>query len=1067
MTPILTRITALRAAISNPLTAEGTPLRNRVHRPTRAAARWAAALALSLAAGVIAVALSPGAAHAQGSGRITGTVTGEARQPIGDVQVTVPNTRYGAVTNAEGRYTIVGLPPGTYQLRAQRLGYQPVTQTGVTVRADESTTAPFELVAVPTSLAAVVTTGYTTQQRRDVSDAVTSVRSDEIQQQQVATLEEALRGRVPGVQISASGEPGRPAQVIVRGQNFLGNPTPLYVVDGMYLRQNPNLNPDEIESIEVLKDASAAAQYGSQAANGVIVIRTRRGRAGDNNRVELRSYYGTQDVAKRIDMMSAQEWAAVQQQAYLNAGQAVPAGVQAALAGSVTTTDWQDAVFQRGAIQDHNLSVSGGSQTANYLISGGYLDQEGALITTGFRRYSVRVNSEARRGRFTIGENIALSRSRRQGLENAGFPLIDVVRMLPVIPIHDEINESGYGYGSGANPTFGTNPVGLLERQPRTERSNQVIGSAYAEYQFLPFLRYRLNLGLNYENYGRSEFNSIAQIRMGSPNQFATLNEIRNNFTSVLAENLLQYDGNFSADRHRVSAVAGYTEQRDDADDVSAFRRGFSDEALRTLNAGAEANATNTGTTRRTVLQSMLLRANYSLMGRYLLTGSVRRDGSSRFGPNNRWGTFAAVSAGWIVSEEGFFKGTPLIGAANYLKLRASTGTLGNQDIGDYRFTVPLEQNRLGYPYAPAGSVQPGATQLALANPDIRWQENRQTNVGLDLGLMEDRLTLTADYYQSKSTGLLVTAPLPWSVVGWEELPRDAWRLPFVNAGSMRNSGVEVGLTHRYGGRQTGALRLTTTATLTTTKNRVVSLGNGGQPIFDQTGAARTAVGSPIGTFYLVRTAGIFQNAAEVTAHGAQPGAQPGDVRFVDANGDGQINDDDRVEVGNGTPKYSGGLFFDGGYGALDLGLNLRGAGSFKIFNVVRYWTDRMDDPSNYRSGFSPWSPTNPSTTTPRALSTGNANTRFLSDRWLEDGDFLRVQNVIVGYTLPERMATWIRGASSARVYLNAQNVYTFTDYSNWDPETLGFGNPLGRGIDDGRIYPNVRTISVGVDLRM
>jgi TonB-linked SusC/RagA family outer membrane protein len=1038
---------------------------NRVHRPTRGAARRAATLSLIWAAGFAALALMPDALVAQGTGRITGTVTGEARQPLSDVQVSIPNTRLGATTNAEGRFTIVGVPAGTHALRAQRLGYTPAAQS-VTVRPDATATVTFELTAVPTSLQAVVVTGYTTQQRRDVSDAVSSVRAEEIQDQHVATVEEALRGRVPGVHISASGEPGRPAQVIVRGQNFLGNPTPLYVVDGMYLRQNPNLNPDDIESIEVLKDASAAAQYGSQAANGVVVIRTRRGRTSDNNRVDLRSYYGTQDIPKRIDMMDARGWATIQRQAYVNAGQAVPAGVDAAINGSVPTTDWQDAIFQRGAIQDHNLSVSGGSTNANYLITGGYLDQEGAVVTTGFRRYSVRVNSEARRGRFTIGENIALSRSRRQGLVSdllTGYPLIQAVRMLPVIPVRDATNASGYGYGSGGTPTFGSNPVGLLERRPITERSNQVIGTAYGEYQLLPFLRYRLNLGVNYEGYGKSEFQSIAQIRMGSPNQFASLNEIRNNFTSLLAENLLQYDGNFSSDRHRVSAVAGYTEQRDDADDISAYRRGFSDEALRTINAGGEANATNSGTTRRTVLQSMLLRANYTLMGRYLLTGSVRRDGSSRFGPNNRWGTFSAISGGWIVSDEGFFKSTPVLGSANYLKLRASTGTLGNQDIGDYRYTVPLDQNRLGYPFSPNGAIQPGATQLALANPDIRWQENRQTNFGLDLGLMQDRLTLTADVYSSKSTGLLVTAPLPWSLGVGEDLGRN----PVVNAGSMRNSGTEFGLTYRYGGGDPGAFQLTTTATLTTTKNRVLSLGNGGQPLFDETGAARTAVGSPIGTFYVVRTAGIFQSAAEVTAHGVQPGAQPGDVRFVDANGDGQINDDDRVEIGNGTPKYSGGLFFDGQYRSFDFGVNLRGAGGYKIFNAVRYWTDRTDDPSNYRADFAPWTPTNPSTTTPRALATGNANTRFLSDRWIEDGDFMRIQNIMAGYTLPPSMAAWIRGASTARVYLNVQNLHTFTSYSNWDPETLGFGNPLGRGVDDGRIYPNVRTISVGVDLRM
>jgi TonB-linked SusC/RagA family outer membrane protein len=887
-------------------------------------------------------------------------------------------------------------------------------------------------------------------------------------------VEEALRGRVPGVQINASGEPGRPAQIIVRGQNFLGNSTPLYVVDGMYLRENPNLNPDDIESIEVLKDASAAAQYGAQAANGVVVIRTRRGRASDKNSVQLRSYVGTQDVPKLLDMMSARGWAMVQQQAYANAGLAVPQGITDVLNGASTiSTDWQRAVFQRGMVQDHNLSIGGGTTNASYLISGGVFDQKGSVVTTNFRRYSVRVNSDARRGRLTLGENVALSRGVHQGLVAdplTGFPLGEMVRMLPTIPVRDPNNPSGYGYGSGANPTFGTNPVGLLERRPITERSNQVIGSAFGEFQLLPNLHYRLNLGVNYENYGRSEFQSIAQIRMGSPNQFAELRETRNDFTSLLAENLLTFDQQFGAGVHKLNAVAGYTQQTENADDIYAFRRGFADEKLRTLNAGGEADATNSGTTRRTVLQSLLLRANYSLHDRYLLTGSVRRDGSSRFGPNNRWGVFSAGSLGWVVSEEGFYRSVPLLGRASFLKLRASTGTLGNQDIGDYRYSVPITQNSLGYTFG--GQVQPGATQLQLSNPNIRWQENRETNVGLDLGLLSDRLTLTVDAYRSTSSGLLVSSPLPWSL----GTGTDAARRPVINAGSMRNSGAELGLTYRTEGA--GAFRLNTTATLTITRNKVLSLGNGGQPLFDEMGIARTAVGSPVGTFYVVRTAGIFQSAADVQAHTTtlpdgtvkvlQPNAKPGDVIYVDANHDGIINNDDRVEVGNGTPKYSGGLFFDGGVGAFDFQLNLRGAGGFKIFNAVRYSLERTDDPSNHLRNFTPWTPENHSTTTPRALATANENNRFNSDRYIENGDYLRVQNIVLGYTLPTSVTERFRLGMTAqpRVYVNLQNLYTFTRYSGWDPETLGFGNPLGRGIDAGAIYPNVRTVSFGLDLR-
>ena len=1041
-----------------------------LRHPRRALTRTVAALALTWTAGA---ALVPSPLAAQSQGRITGVVTGDNGQPLADAQITIAATRNGAATGPDGRYTISGVAAGTHEVRAQRIGYAPRTQT-VTLAAGGVATADFQLTSVPTSLTAQVVVGYTTQQRREVTGSVSSVTTEDIQDQQVATLEEALRGRMPGVQISASGEPGRPAQVIIRGQNFLGNPTPLYVVDGMYLRQNPNLNPEDIESLEVLKDASAAAQYGAQAANGVIVIRTKRGRASEQNRVELRSYYGRQDIPNTVEMMDAVSWGKVSQMAYQNSGRAVPAGIAAAAAGNPTaSTDWQDAVFRSGAIQDHNLQVSGGTPTASYLISGGMLDQQGAIITTDFRRYSLRVNSDMRRGRFNIGENIAVSRGLRQGLVAdflTGFPLSNTLRMLPTIPVRDANNASGYGYGDGANPTFGTNPVALLENRPTTERSNQVIGSAFGEIQLPAGLRYRLNLGVNYENYGRSEFSSIRQIRMGSPNQFATLNEVRNDFTSLLAENLLLWDADVLGSSNRVNAVAGYTSQQTDADDITAFRRGFSDEQLRTLNAGGEANATNSGRHIRSALRAMLLRANFTVLDRYLFTGSIRRDGSSRFGPNNRWGTFRAASLGWILSEEGFFKATPFVNRAGYVKLRASTGTLGNQDIGDYGFTVPIDQNRLGYPIG--GSVQTGSTQLALANPNIRWQENKQDNVGLDVSLFDERVSFTADVYRSTSTGLLVRAPLPWSL----GIGEDQNRAPFVNAGSMKNSGTELGLTYRFGGDDARGFRLNTTATLTTTRNRVISLGNGGQPLFDESGAARTAVGSSIGTFYVVRTAGVFQNAAEVQAHtttvnGAarviQPNAVAGDMRFVDANRDGRINDDDRVEVGNGTPKFSGGLFFDGGWMGFDFGLNLRGAGGYKIFNVNRFWTDRADEPTNFRRDFQPWTPTNPSRTTPRVLAVGHDNGRFLSDRWIEDGGFLRVQNVVLGYALPATFASRVGGVSSARLYVSLQNVHTFTDYSGWDPEVLGFGNPLGRGVDDGRVYPNVRTMSFGIDLRL
>jgi TonB-linked SusC/RagA family outer membrane protein len=1014
---------------------------------------------------IVALAFPTRIARAQAAGQISGTVTSTAGTPILGAQVTIPGTRYGGVTNADGRYLIAGVPAGTHTLRAQRIGYTMREQT-VTVFPGQTATVNFQLVPAATTLTEQVIVGYTTQQRRDVSDAIASVSGDQLKDQAVATLEEALRGRVPGVHVATSGEPGRPAQLIIRGQNFVsGSTSPLYVVDGMYLSENPNLNPDDIESMDVLKDASAAAQYGSQAANGVIVIRTRRGRAGEQ-RVELRSYYGYQKVPKTLDMMNTSQWVALTLQGYQNAGLTPPAGVTSPASFS---TDWQGALLRDGAIQDHNLSISAGTPTGNYLVSGGYLDQKGSLIATGFRRYSFRVNSELQRNIFTFGENVAVSRSDRQGIPGGRYPMIDVLRMLPTLPVYDPNNPGGYGYGNPANPTYGTNPVGQLEAQKNNARSNQVFGTAYAEAKLPMNLRYRFNAGLQYDDYLSSQFFRIAQLRYLTPVPVATLTENRSGFTSLLLENLLTYDNSFRNDAHRLSAVAGYTEQRQDVNRLMAYREGFSNENLTTINAGSSSNLNNSGADTVAALKSMLLRANYSFLNRYLLTGSVRHDCSSRFTPTARCANFGAGSVGWVMSEEGFFRSIPLLNNAGFAKLRASYGVLGNQDIGDYAYSAPIQSNQN---YMLGGVVFPGATQIALANPNIRWQSNRQGDVGIDLGFLQDRMTVTADYYNSRSDGLLVNAPLPWSL--------GATGTPVVNAGSVKNTGFEFGLTNHW--RADQPFSFNTSLNLTTTRNRVLALGNGNQPIYDPNiGVARTAVGSPIGEFYVLQTAGIFQTAAQVQAHTTtlkngtvvvlQPGAKPGDVIFNDLNGDGLINDDDRYNAGNGIPKLSGGLFMDAKYGAWDFGLNLHGASGFKIFSVVKYWTERMDDPANNsRAGLQPWTPTNPSTTTPRAVvgTAGAQNATFRSDRWIEDGSFLRIQNLLVGYSVPERYAGRLGlNAQRPRVYVNVQNLHTFTKYSGWDPEILGYGSPLGRGIDDGYIYPNVRTITLGLDLRL
>lgn len=1026
-----------------------------VNTPQRSA-RLAVALALACAS-VAAPVTFPQALAAQGVAPagtevITGTVLGQGDQPLGDVRVTITGTRLGAMTAPNGRYTITGVAPGTYEVRAQRIGYAAKVQQ-VTVTTGQAATANFTLEAVATALSEVVSVGYTQQERRTVSDAVSSVAAADVQSQPQATIEEKLRGRIPGVNVVATGEPGRGAQVIIRGMNFLAGISPLYVVDGVYMRQNPSLNPDDIESIDVLKDASAAAQYGAQAANGVIVITTKHGHGGAT-RLDANTYYGYQEVPKKLDLMSTAQWIPIAQQAYANGrlydpGLVTPGGIATPPGFS---TDWQDAILQRGYIQNTTLGASGGSDLANYLLSGGYTKQAGTVMRTGFDRYSLRVNSQGIAGKVHLGENMAVSRSSYVNMN--GFPLIDAIRMIPIVPVYDRTTGSGYGFGNNSTPTFGTNPVGAQRIEDNTNNSNQLNGNVYAEVSPLSFLKYRFNFGIGYEDWNGRDFRRQAQVRMNTAPDSTELTELRDNTMTLLTENQLTFNNTFGP--HSINATAAYTEQTQNYDRISASRRGYTNEDLQTINAGT-IRIRNGSNDFDANLRSYLARANYTLLDRYILTGSVRRDGSSRFGPGNKYGTFGAGSVGWIISDEPFFNSAPFIRSLNYFKLRASYGSLGNQDFDNYQYESSITANRN---YILGGTIVPGATQLSLANPEIRWQENREADVGIDIALMNSALSITADYYSALSKGLLVRAPLPPSS-GSEQAP-------FVNAGSVKNAGVELGVTHKY---DRGAFGLNSTLTLNTTRNRVVSLGNGSQPIpggsFDVT---RTVVGHPIGEFYVRKMTGIFQNAAEVAAACAQTGAQPGDVRYADLNGDCQINDSDLYFAGSGIPKMEGGLYFDSHWNAFEAKLGLRGSYGAKVFNAVRYWASRTDENANHFVGFSPWTPQNHSTTTPRALfgPAGASNAFAASDAYLESGSFLRIQQLEVGYRLPEMIGTGKLGfrTGQSRIYVSVNNLHTFTKYKGFDPEVLGSGDVLARGVDDGRIYPNVRTVTVGLSVR-
>ncbi|HEY0777845.1 MAG TPA: SusC/RagA family TonB-linked outer membrane protein, partial [Gemmatirosa sp.] len=954
----------------------GTPI-----AAARAASRLSALIALALLPGALLVVPAHGVAAqqpAQGTGRIAGTVLGTASAPVSDVQVVVTTAggqRFGGVTNAQGRYNVGGVPAGTVTVRTQRIGFAARTQT-VTVTAGQVSTLDFQLVQSVTQLSEVrVQVGYTNESRRQVTGAVASVTGAETRDQTVATIEEAIRGRVPGVQVQAGGQPGRPAQITIRGPSSLGNTSPLYVVDGMYVgNQNPNINPDDIATFEVLKDASAAAQYGSQASSGVIVITTRRGQAGQNQ-FGASAYYGFQSVPKTIPMASTAEFQRVQLQAYANAGidtSQVPLGLKTP---SSVNTDWQNSVLQTGGIQNYNLQASGGTPTANYLVSGSFLNQNGTIINTDFARASLRVNTDATRGRFHVGEALAASQARQSVFPNGifggtEFPLIDVVLLPPTIPVRDSTTASGWGYGSDATPNYGTNPVGALNANYTHLTSNAVIGSAFADVSLFKGLSYRLNLGINYADSGNTVWTSSQQLRYLTPLlQGASLLDAAPRSQQLLYENLLTYDGNFGGTAHHVTAVAGQTSQNNTFSMLTASRQGFANENLQQINSGASGGLNNSGFENIVHTNSLLARATYSFHDRYLATGTVRRDCSSLFSAGNRCGVFGSGSLGYVVSDEGFFKAIPLIGGADLFKLRVSTGVLGGQATGPYAY-IPVVNGNINYYFN--GNISNGFTQTALVNENLQWQRNKNTNVGFDLGIFNNAVSVTADYYQATLDQLLVGTAIPASLGSSGN--------PIVNAGRMRNAGFELGVTHRL---NTGPLQFNTTFTLTTLGNRVLSLGNGGQPLFSGFGGVeRTTVGQPIGEFYLWQNCGIFQSAKAVQAHTSQvkqangsvqtvvlqPGAQPGDVCYNDMNGDGVIDANDRVNSGTPLPKLQSGLFFDTRYRSFDVGLNLRGSFGNKIYSVIKYDVENTTGVQNTLAGLNYWTPNNTNTDVPRAV---------------------------------------------------------------------------------------------------
>ncbi|WP_324672306.1 TonB-dependent receptor [Hymenobacter sp. GOD-10R] len=999
----------------------------------------------------------------QADGPVSGRVVDEKGAGLPGVNVVVKGTTNGAQTDADGRFTLTA--PNNATLVVSFVGY-----SAQEVAVGGRTSINISLAPDTKTLNDVVVVGYLTQNREQVTGSVATVSGTDVRRAPVATLGEGIQGRLPGVQVTNSGVPGQAPVINIRGIGTLGSASgPLYIVDGLWTTNLRDFNPQDVENVQVLKDAASLAPYGSSGANGVIIITTRRGKAG-TPAVSFNAYAGVQNITKTYDLMNAQNWATINNQAHENAGlprlpyaNALPLGAN----GQIIDTDWQKEFIKQGSVQDYNLNFSGGSKgensSTNFLIGAGYFKQNGTVVGPKFERYSMRINSGFTRGKLRVGESLLLTRTNQTRLN--GTPFNDILRMLPVIPVKDPTKSGGYGYGDTNASTFGTNPIALQDLFNNTGTSNRLQGSVFGEFDITSFLRYRLNLGTEFHAYHDREKRKYGQWRQNDPLNPSSYAENQGNELFGLAENTLTFDKSFGD--HNLTAVAGYSRQRQH----NEFTRGLNNDYgtgpsyYWALSGGSTAPQV-TGNEYTWTKESYFGQMTYDYNQRYLLTGAIRRDGSSRFA--DRWGTFWAASAGWQISKEDFFQEATDV--VNNLKLRASYGSNGNDFIGgeyggSYRYLNTINSN-VNYPFGSSQAILNGQIQTQLASPNITWEERRTTNLGFDAGFLEDRFTLSADYYISQTRNALVNPPI-------STFYGNAGDNPYQPIGRLENRGFEFALGYN---QNKGPFTYSVTGNLTTLKNKVTRLidNTTGQPLNFVGGAgdaARTEQGYEISSFYLYQFDGIFQQGDNI-ASSAQPQASPGDVRYKDVNNDGIINPQDRVHVGRVFPKIQYGLNLNAAYGNFDIVAFFQGVQGNNVLNVGKWWLDRTDDNSNYRSNFNPWTPQNPSTTTPRAIIAGGAgnasysagsNSFLNSTRWLESGSYLRLKNVQIGYTIPKAVIERVKGIGSLRIYVTGQNVFTITKYDGYDPETVGSG-PLARGIDDGS-YPNIRTFTAGLQL--
>lgn len=1031
------------------------------------------------------------------SGVITSSEDGEA---LPGVTILVKGTTNGTITDIDGNYQISASDGDILVVSFVGFKSQEIevgAQSAINVSMDLDVTALEEVVVI----------GYGSQKKSDLTGAVSSLSGDDLRGSVMASVDQALQGRIAGVQVTQnSGQPGGAVSIRVRGTTSLTQSSePLYVIDGIQVggnaraisgfdwqggsggqqeaASNPmaSINPSDIERIEVLKDASATAIYGSRAANGVVIITTKRGKKGEA-KVSYNGYYAIQDVYKTFDMMDLPAYAEYNNEVAEEVSTIDPDDrfLDPSILGP--GTDWQEAVFQKAPMQSHTITVSGGGDATQYMVSGGFFEQEGVIIGSDFNRFNVRLNidSKVKEG-INVGASISLSRKDEQiTLQDGGDGVISqAAQMPPHIPVKDFNGEFAGPDQQNASSQIGSNPVGLALLRNNTVLSNRLMSNLYAEIQIIEGLKFRSELGVDYGNSLNRAF--IPTYEWGriinTTSQLAQRTD--QNFFWLL-KNYATYNKTFG--NHNMILMVGTEAQRGEYENFTAYKINLPND-LPVMNQGDISNIQNTGSKGWNSLNSYFARVNYSYEDRYLFTATIRRDGSSRFGPNNRWGWFPSASVAWRISNEPFLVRSRMI---SDLKLRAGWGVVGNQDISNYAFGSSVTTLPTYFGQATRNE--------AYSNPDVKWESTEMVNIGIDITLFGGRVDLSVDAYNKQTNDLLLRVNLP-ATFGDGDLIQG----PEANVGSMENKGIEFSLSSVN--LDVDKFKWSTNANLSINRNKVKDIG--GAQFFEELywypgfqTSTTTLSGYPVGQFYGYVMEGIFTSKEEIENHAVQidngegsnliertTGLWLGDVKWKDVNGDGIINTDDQTVIGDPNPDFTFGFNNSLSYGPFTLDVFVTGAVGGEILNYSRARNEqmignfdnqavtvenrartRLKEGGTDMNNIDDVELINPDTDMPRFDNGGENFNHYMSSRWIEDGTYVRIQNLKLAYNLPYQLIQKAR-ISRVQIYANVQNVATYTNYTGLDPQIGAFNQePMRQNIDMGR-YPSPRVYTLGVNL--